>query len=319
LRDNKPGGGSLWDSSNANGSATGSFVLSAGADAYLGGSHIFGGENSGATLEIKDGTFTLKKDSYALDGNATLTKPYLIDANDVLTVEGDSVLKVSGPTANLVLGSTAGTLDLAEEAKIAVDNGGTLTLNAGSGGHLKGTIEVGARGTLVEENTAGSLWNGRGDTGGYVLTAGAKAYLGGSTPTDLIIGGALDSAVLTLESGTLELKKEGRVELGGHVLLNDGTFPIHDGVIKSGATLEMVTGPVPKGHDTSAVKSKIEVKTGGTITFQRSADLNFYYNTGGNDKVPDLVPADTYTWHGPNDANTNYQSKWIGTLAKPTP
>jgi hypothetical protein len=150
----------------------------------------------------------------ALADNATVdatdaTKVNLTAAATVTIAEGSTLAVPVNVT--LVIPSTktlsvAGTLTVA--GTIDVEDGGKLSLAAdNSNGDLTGTIHVKSGGVSEDLKTAGaSLW-GATSTGKYVFDAGAKAYTSGTTDAHRVIGGASDSALLNLLTGSLSNSK----------------------------------------------------------------------------------------------------------------
>jgi hypothetical protein len=282
LRDT--GSGSLWAPG-----ATGSFVLSAGAKAYLGGGNTpIVGEpgNSTATIQLKTGNITLKADGYEFAGEAILQGPINIYSNQKL--------------------------DLAEDAKIEVASGGELTLHNATG-HLKGTIEVGNGGTLVDLNNRGSLWNAPDDTGGYVLHPGAEAYLDtdGDSNAELIVDQSGTGAPFLLTGGILELGRNGQMKLTGDraaVTMRADTFPIGNAVIDSGAALTIASGVTPLGQ----TGSTITVVPGGTIDLSSYHSSSNFYQSNGTIRVGgNITGPGTYLWTDDlNSDGTTGDSGW---------
>jgi hypothetical protein len=107
LRDLKGTGGSLWAD---DGSSTGSFVFNVGAQGYVGSNALVGSTGSDP-FQLTAGTFTLKADAYALDGNATVngnqspTKIVDIKTNSVLTIADNKQLTIrAGNSAFIAAG-----------------------------------------------------------------------------------------------------------------------------------------------------------------------------------------------------------------------
>jgi hypothetical protein len=301
LYDLAQGGGSLWGTG-----ATGSFVLTAGAEAYLGNNSTpIIGNGSDAILNLTSGTLTLKADGYALGGNAsaTLQKAFLVD--DDLTIGGGSTLTVA---------ASGGALNVGSGATIEVDDGGTLNLAAGSAGTLDGTIEVKPGATLIDRtNGGGSLWNNNAN-GEFVIYSGAIAYLSGDNPDrDLMVSHSGDDnspkAYLLLTDGTLTLKKDGYV-LEGDVTLQKAfhiatgqTLTIENGTFTT--TRNNVLAVASGGAINGEVGSEIYIDTQGDITFSVTTESNFYGTDGTKRQTP---KSDTYMW---GTANNNIG--WIGT------
>jgi hypothetical protein len=271
LRDT--GSGSLWATG-----ATGSFVLSAGAEAYLGTGNtpIVGGPGNGAAkIQLKTGNITLKNKAYEFSsgGEAILQGPIIIYGDEKLDLAEGAKIEVAGPN-------------------------GILALNKGSTGSFKGTIEVGDGGTLYDMNNRGSLWNADDDTGGYVLHPGAKAYLDtdGDGNAELIVDQTGTGAPFLLTDGILELGRNGQMKLTGDrsaVTMRAATFPIGNAIIDSGATFTIASGITSLGQ----TGSKITVSPGGTIDLDSNHSSSNFYQSNGTIRVGgNITGPGTYLW-----------------------
>jgi hypothetical protein len=188
---------------------------------------------------------------------------------------------------------------VAAGATVAVDNGGTLELNDTTG-TLNGTVTVGSGG-ILKDAAGGSLWNNNA-TGQFVLSPGAKAYLGGgNTP---VIGNHAN-ARLTLDNGTITLKADGYV-LDGNATLQKA-FGLDTGqelIIKADKVLTIDTtdtppafgvlnGAIIKGEDGASIVVK-----SGLIGFQYpGTHSNFYDNATPRVQINPNTSAATYDWN----------------------
>jgi hypothetical protein len=204
---------------------------------------------------------------------------------------------------------------------------------------LDGEIKVNATGTSKDLNPGGNTLWGDGDNpgdGSYVFDAGARAYVGGGTAKDLLIGGVGDPSETTwiqLASGKFSNTKDAFVLAGVATLrtsfgLNSGqTLTIKD---NGKLTVEMMSdlgnpqhspsvyltvypGCKIIGEGNAVIEAKApvgkDILNGNIYFFGNNGDstnANFYNSAGellptsthDEHSGATMVPYGTYTWTG---------------------
>jgi hypothetical protein len=277
--------------------------------------------------------------SGAVIGNAAITVPadtaLTIASSGSLAVAKDITLTVSGDATLAV----EGTLNVAADAEVEVASGGVFTVENSGSGDLNGTITIKSGGVSYDlASVGGSLW-ATASAGKYVFESGAKAYIGGTTDGDLLIGGPTDDARVQLAAGATFSNSKTAYTLDGDATLN-GTLLLEADTpltIKAGKTLtigktsgtSVVLGllvdtnkPAIKGEAGAKIvlvsdQGYIDIYD-SSLTYQNdiSALPHNFYSATGTKEIANSFQG-TYAW----DANAGGQdvAGWLKQAATPTP